>query len=90
MARNWNSDDREKVERCNLILDKIDKTLKGEDELTLILEDPFGNSAIISDEVFIEKMSENEAAQLKSGITVMELTGLSEEELGERAERGSF
>ena len=90
MARNWNSDDREKVERCNLILDKIDKTLKGEDELTLILEDPFGNSAIISDEVFIEKMSENEAAQLKSGITVMELTGLSEEELGERAERGNF
>ena len=90
MARNWNSDDREKVERCNLILDKIDKTLKGEAELTLILEDPFGNSAIISDEVFIEKMSENEAAQLKSGITVMELTGLSEEELGERAERGNF
>ena len=83
IARDWNSDDEKKVERCNLILERIDKTLKGESELTLILEDPFGNSAIISDDVFIEKMSENEAAQLKSGITVMELTGLSEDELGD-------
>jgi zinc finger protein len=86
IAREWNSDDAEKVERCDLILNRIEKTLNGESELTLILEDPFGNSAIVSDDVFIEKMSENEAAQLKSGITVMELTGLTEEEIGERAE----
>ncbi len=88
IARNWNSDDSEKVKRCNLILDKIDRTLKGEEELTLILEDPFGNSAIISDDVFIEKMSEHEASELKTGLTVMELTGLSEEELKEEVRGG--
>ncbi len=88
IARNWNADDKEKVERCNLILEKIDRTLKGEEELTLILEDPFGNSAIISDDVFIEKMSEHEASELKTGLTVMELTGLSEEELKEEVRDG--
>ncbi|RLI80775.1 hypothetical protein DRP07_08665 [Archaeoglobales archaeon] len=84
VARKWNSDDSEKVKRCNLILEKIDRTLKGEEKLTLILEDPFGNSAIISDDVFIEKMSEHEASELKTGITIMEITGLSEEELKEK------
>jgi len=84
IARKWNSDDSEKVKRCNLILEKIDRTLKGEEKLTLILEDPFGNSAIISDDVFIEKMSEHEASELKTGITIMEITGLSEEELKEK------
>ncbi|RLI80504.1 hypothetical protein DRP05_00600 [Archaeoglobales archaeon] len=80
-AKRWNAEDDEKVERCNWILDRIRKTIEGEDELTLILEDPFGNSLIISDKAFKEKMSEEEASTLKTGMTVFELTGLSDEEL---------
>jgi zinc finger protein len=80
-AKKWNSEDEEKVKRCNLILKKIKETKEGDEELTLILEDPYGNSAIVSDEVFIEKMSEHEASKLKTGMTVMDITGLSEEEI---------
>ncbi len=81
MAMRWNADDEEKVARCRWILERIRKTIEGEDELTLILEDPFGNSLILSDEAFREIMSKEEAKKLKTGMTVMELTGLSEDDL---------
>ncbi len=80
-AMRWNADDEEKVRRCEWILEKIRKTMEGEDELTLVLEDPFGNSLILSDEAFRERMSEEEASGLKTGMTVIELTGLSEDEI---------
>lgn len=82
MAKRWNSEDREKVDRCNQILEIISRTKDGNGKLTLILEDPFGNSAIISDDVFVEKMPEHQAEKLKKGMSIMDITGLSEEELG--------
>ena len=81
MARRWNADDKDKVSRCDEILKKIDDTLEGRDELTLILEDPFANSLILSDSAFREIMKEEEAKALRTGMTVMDLTGLSEDEL---------
>ncbi len=81
MAMRWNSDDEEKVKRCEWILERIRRTLEGEDELTLILEDPYGNSLILSDEAFKEKMSEEEAKKLKTGMTVFDITGLDENDL---------
>ncbi|MCS7121971.1 MAG: ZPR1 zinc finger domain-containing protein [Archaeoglobaceae archaeon] len=77
----WNKDDEDKVKRCEWILEKITKTMNGKDELTLILEDPFGNSLIVSSDVLMETMSKEEAEKLKAGITVFELTGLSEDDL---------
>uniref|UniRef100_A0A7J2TJ54 ZPR1 zinc finger domain-containing protein n=1 Tax=Archaeoglobus fulgidus TaxID=2234 RepID=A0A7J2TJ54_ARCFL len=77
----WNRDDESKVKRCEWILKKIQETIEGRDELTLILEDPFGNSIILSDECFRERISEEEAKNLKTGMTVLELTGLSEAEI---------
>ncbi len=81
MAMRWNADDEEKVARCKWILERIRKTLEGEDELTLILEDPYGNSIILSDEAFREAMSKEEAEKLKTGMTVLDITGLSEDDL---------
>ncbi|WP_457549183.1 ZPR1 zinc finger domain-containing protein [Archaeoglobus sp.] len=81
MSKRWNADDEDKVARCDEILKRIDDTLEGRDELTLILEDPFGNSLILSDSAFRERMKEEEAKALKTGMTVMDLTGLSEDEL---------
>ncbi len=67
MAKRW-SDDEDKAKRCDEILDRIEKTLEGKDELTLILEDPFGNSLILSDLAFKERMKEEEARLLKTGM----------------------
>ncbi len=80
-AKMWNSDNEEAVRRCDEILKRIDDTLNGKDELTLILEDPFGNSLILSDKAFKERMRDEEARALKTGMTVMDLTGLSEDEI---------
>ncbi|MCD6493841.1 MAG: ZPR1 zinc finger domain-containing protein [Archaeoglobaceae archaeon] len=80
-AKKWNADDVNKVNRCDWILRKIRDTIEGKDELTLILEDPFGNSLVLSDEAFKEVMSKEEASMLKTGMTIFELTGLSDEEL---------
>lgn len=80
-AMRWNADNEEKVRKCQWILERIRNTIEGDEELTLILEDPFGNSLIVSDEAFREIMSKEEAEGLKTGLTVIELTGLSEEEL---------
>ncbi len=81
MAKKWNADDEEKVRRCERILKRIEDTLEGKDELTLILEDPFGNSLILSDFAFKERMKEEEVKHLKTGMTVMDVTGMSEDEL---------
>ncbi len=80
-AMRWNSGDEDKVRRCEWIIERIRNTVDGEEELTLIIEDPLGNSLIISDEAFREVMSREEAQELKTGMTVIELTGMSEEEL---------
>ncbi|AKG91439.1 ZPR1-related zinc finger protein [Geoglobus ahangari] len=75
MAKRWNSDDADAVERCNFILEKLRLARDGKERLTIVLEDPHGNSMIISDEAFMEKMSEVEARSLKTGLTVVEITG---------------
>ncbi|MEM1578280.1 MAG: ZPR1 zinc finger domain-containing protein [Archaeoglobaceae archaeon] len=80
-AMRWNEGNEEKLKRCEGILKKIEETISGEGELTLILEDPFGNSAILSEDIFMERLSEEEAKELKTGLTVIELTGFTEEEI---------
>jgi len=85
LARKWNEGDAEKVARCDWILERIRNTVEGDEELTLILEDPFGNSLIESEDAVKEKISEEEASILKTGLTVMDVSGLSEKELIERA-----
>ncbi|WP_456329359.1 ZPR1 zinc finger domain-containing protein [Archaeoglobus sp.] len=80
-AMRWNSEDEEKVRRCEWILERIRNTIEGDEELTLILEDPLGNSLIVSDEAFKEIMSQEEAQKLKTGMTIIDITGMSEEEL---------
>lgn len=83
IAMRWNESDEEKVKRCKWILERINNVIEGDEELTIILEDPFGNSLILSDESFKEKLSEWEARELKTGLTVIELTGFTEEEISQ-------
>ncbi|MDI9642063.1 MAG: ZPR1 zinc finger domain-containing protein [Archaeoglobales archaeon] len=81
IAMKWNEEDADKVKRCEWILQKINGVVEGDEELTIILEDPFGNSLILSDESFKEKLSEMETKELRTGLSVIELTGFSEEEI---------
>ena len=75
MAKKWNSDNAEVVKRCDYILEKLRLVREGKESLTLIVEDPYGNSMIIDDKAFMEKMSQEEASNLKSGLTVLEIAG---------------
>ena len=59
--------------RCKSILKRIKNTMEGKDELTLILEDPFGNSLIASDKAIREKLNEKEIKKLRTGFTVFEV-----------------
>ncbi|WP_457591801.1 ZPR1 zinc finger domain-containing protein [Geoglobus sp.] len=75
MARRWNADDEEAVKRCDFILEKLRLARDGKEKLTVVIEDPHGNSMIIDDTAFMEKMSEVEARSLKTGLTVLDITG---------------
>jgi len=74
-ARRWNEDNAEKVAICDRILEKLKLAIEGEEDLTVIIEDPFGNSMIVSDDAFWERLSEEEASELKTGMTVIEIAG---------------
>ncbi len=83
MAMRWRSEegDSTAVDRCQEILKKIEDVIEGKDELTLVLEDPFGNSLIASEEAERERISEDELKNLKTGLTVLEISGDLEENL---------
>ena len=55
------------------ILAWIDEVIAGDRTVTMIIDDPFGNSAIISEKAGKEGMSEDEARNLKTGFNVFEV-----------------
>lgn len=61
------SDDEKKAHGLSL-LEKIKKIKNGDETATLIIEDPFGNSAIISDKAKKRILSENEVKRLMENI----------------------
>ncbi len=83
MAMRWRSEegDESAVERCEEILKTIEDVVEGKKELTLILEDPFGNSLIASKEAVREKLGKEEIKNLKTGMTVLDISGMNEEDL---------
>jgi zinc finger protein len=74
MATKWSSDDPTKFELGNQLLERIDAVRRGEGTMTLIIDDPFGNSAIISPRAQRRTLSENEAHQLKTGILTVDVS----------------
>ncbi len=55
MAERW-AEEEEKKLRARELLEKIDRITSGKESMTLIVEDPTGNSAIISKKVKKEKL----------------------------------
>lgn len=51
-----NSDDDEEKKKCKNLLKKIRKIMWGEEKITITIEDPSGNSAIVSEKTSLSKM----------------------------------
>ena len=70
MVIRWNED--EKTQRAKELLLAIEKIKAGEFGITVIIEDPMGNSAIISEKATCRELTQEEANCLKTGMIVFE------------------
>lgn len=64
--------DREKTNRGSEILDNLAKTREGQFNLTVVIEDPLGNSAINSEKAVRCALTDEEIAGLKTGMVILE------------------
>ena len=55
-------EDQDAVQKAKSLIKKINKAVWGEEKLKIIIEDPSGNSAIISDKAVVERMKVKNAA----------------------------
>lgn len=65
-------DEKDKTERAQELLSTLEKIRAGEYEITIVIEDPLGNSAIIAENAISRELTEEEAAFLKTGMIVFE------------------
>jgi zinc finger protein len=72
MVTRWVEEPLKSIERAHEILESLRQVRLGERCITIIIEDPLGNSAIISDKAKSEVMIPEEAEGLKTGFIVLE------------------
>jgi zinc finger protein len=70
MVVRW--DEEDKTKRAQELQSTIEKIKAGEFEITVIIEDPLGNSAIITEKAKCRELTEEETACLKTGMIVFE------------------
>lgn len=70
MVTRWG--EKEKTERARELLFTLEKIKAGEYEITVIIEDPLGNSAIIAKNATSRALTDEEAALLKTGMIIFE------------------
>ncbi len=70
MVTRWGEED--KTRRALELLSIIEKIRVGEYEITVIIEDPLGNSAVFAENAMHRELTEEEAACLKTGMIVFE------------------
>ena len=66
---------QEATEKGEEILEKIALAREGRFSLTLILEDPLGNSAIDCEKAIKSSLSAEDAASLKTGMIIVDVSG---------------
>ncbi|MFH8086863.1 MAG: ZPR1 zinc finger domain-containing protein [Candidatus Aenigmatarchaeota archaeon] len=62
-----------KLEKIKKLMEKIERMREGKEKFTVIIKDPFGNSAIISEKAKRKKLTKKELKNLKSGMVVFEM-----------------
>lgn len=65
--------DLEKAEQGSKILTNMDMALKGQFNLTVIIEDPLGNSAIDSEKAVRSALTDEEVAGLRTGMILLDV-----------------
>jgi len=73
MAKRWTKH-RKKQKKCDKIISIIEEVKVGKEEITIIIEDPLGNSAIIhsqGEKVKIEKLTQEEIKKLKTSLLII-------------------
>ncbi len=70
MVTRWS--EKEKKARASELLSIIEKIKAGEYEITVIIEDPQGNSAIIAENASSRELTDDEASRLKTGMIIFE------------------
>ena len=76
MVTLWEDEPPESKERAHEILESLQQVRLGEFVITIIIEDPFGNSAIISDKTDIDVLTSEDVRDLKTGDIIFEKDGL--------------
>ncbi len=61
-------------ERCERLLERIDRMKEGNEPFHLVVEDPYGNSAIIGKDVSVTELDENQARLLQTGETTFNIS----------------
>jgi len=72
-ASKWVQEDEEKFARSQELLCMLDEVIEGKRTITVIIEDPLGNSAIISKKAVATKLSKEEAEKLNTGMIVFDV-----------------
>lgn len=67
------AEDPDRTKRGEEILEIIGLVRQGRSKVTLVLEDPLGNSAIASEKAVRTKLTEEEIASLNTGMVVLDL-----------------
>jgi zinc finger protein len=62
----------ENARRGELILERIERAMEGTGPLTVILEDPLGNSAIVSEKAVTTKLTPEECDGLETGMIILD------------------
>jgi zinc finger protein len=71
-ASMWVQGDEEKSSRSQELLCILEEVIQGKRKITVILEDPLGNSAIISKKAKVIKLSKEEVEKLNTGMIVFD------------------
>jgi len=72
-ASKWVQEDEEKFARSQELLCMLEEVIEGKKKITVIIEDPLGNSAIISKKAIATKLSKEEAEKLNTGMVVFDI-----------------
>lgn len=79
MAREFHQDNPEAVAVADAGLARLNAAKEGRAELTLEIDDPFGNSAIVSDRAERRALTEEEVASLHTGLIIIDKEDLIDE-----------
>ena len=72
-ASKWVHEDKEKFARSQELMHMLEEVIEGRTKITVIIEDPLGNSAIISKKAVATILSDEEAEALNTGMIVFDV-----------------